>query len=174
MNNFRENAEDTQLNDAAEEKAYHEHYDRQIQALESAPAPAYSTRFIMKVVNNTEHDLDANKNTLGLSADNLATLQLPSGGISAYGQDFRYVQNPGARGKKIYHHSIQFGGMTVGALVEFGLRVKVEFGFLTPTVTPVRTCKVTSIGTTPIHCTARITRALNTDPFSFTIEVTLG
>ncbi|WP_434625588.1 hypothetical protein J3P84_20660 [Pseudomonas sp. Z1-29] len=174
MNNFPENPADTKPNDSAEEKAYHEHYDRQIQALESAKAPAHSTRFIMKVVNNTEHDLDANKNTLGLSADNLATLQLPSGGISVYGQDFRYVRNPGSRSKDIYHHCIQFGGMTVGAFVEFGLRVDTSFGLFAPTVTPVRICKIMSIGTTPINCTAHITRALSTDPYSFTMEVTLG
>ncbi|WP_434695620.1 hypothetical protein J3P89_21590 [Pseudomonas sp. Z1-14] len=174
MNNFPEDPADTKPNDSAEEKAYHEHYDRQIQALESAKAPAHSTRFIMKVVNNTEHDLDANKNTLGLSADNLATLQLPSGGISVYGQDFRYVRNPGSRSKDIYHHSIQFGEMDVGVFVEFGLRVETSFGLFAPTVTPVRICKVTTIGTLPINCTARITRALSTDPYSFTMEVTLG
>lgn len=174
MNNIPTNADDTQLDDLAEQNAYHEHYDRQIKALESAAAPAHSTRFILKVVNNTEHDLDANKNSLSLSADNLATLQLSPGSISAYGQDFRYVRNPGSRSKVIYNHYIVFGESTRRAHVEFGLRVDTSYGILMPTVTPVRTCKVTSIGSPPINCTARITRALDTDPYSFTMEVTLG
>lgn len=163
-----------QLTDSAEMETLHEHYDKQIQALEAAPSQEGKTRFILKVVNNSEHAFDVSEHSLNLNADILASLQLSDKDVTAFAQDFPYVRKLGSPSKTMYRHFIVFGDQTLGVRVEFGLRVNTSFGVFTPTIKPVRTCKVTSIGSIPVVCTARITRALPTDPYSFSMVVTLG
>ncbi|AXA55243.1 hypothetical protein ACNT2N_11470 [Pseudomonas thivervalensis] len=174
MNNPPHIPEQSQLAGSTEQETLHEYYDKQIQALEAAPSQQNKTRFILKVTNNSEHALNVSEHSLNLNADILASLQLSEKDVIAFAQDFPYVRKLGSPSKTLYRHFIVFGDQTLGARVEFGLRVNTSFGVFTPTITPVRTCKVTSIGSTPIACSARITRALQTDPYSFSMEVTLG
>jgi hypothetical protein len=156
------------------DEALNNYYTEQIRAAEAAPSRPDRTRFIMKVINLSEHDLDADANSLSLSEDILSPLQLSPGEVGAFIQDYRYSRELGSRSKDVFRHYIEFGDRTVGARVIFGLRINTAFGVLTPTVTPIRTCKVISIGSTPVKCAARITRALKAEPYSFTNEVLLG
>ncbi|WP_339475799.1 hypothetical protein [Pseudomonas sp. RL_5y_Pfl2_73] len=174
MSNTPQTTEQSQPTDSTELERLHEYYDKHIQALEAAPSQRNKTRFILKVINNSEQGLAVSEHSLNLNAEILASLQLSDKDVIAFAQDFPYIRNLGSPSKTLYRHFIVFGDQTRGARVEFGLRVNTTFGVFTPTITPVRTCKVTSIGATPIACTARITRELQTEPYSFSMEVTLG
>ncbi|MHC8298324.1 hypothetical protein [Pseudomonas sp. ZS1P83] len=73
----------------------------------------------------------------------------------------------------MFKHSILFGDQRLGFRVDFGLRVNATFGVFSPTLAPVRTNNVVSIGATSIQCTSRITRAEDDGPYSFSVEITL-
>jgi hypothetical protein len=67
-----------------------------------------------------------------------------------------------------------FGDEALGLRFDFGLRVNTSFGVISPTLTPIQTHKLTSIGTSPIQCTTQITRTVSEDPYGFTVELKLS
>lgn len=150
-----------------------EKVNQEVKAWERQRIKANQTRLIVKLKNNTSHAFDVGENNLSLTADERDYIKILPREIKAFHCDFDYSRQLGTPSKDMFKHSILFGDQRLGFRFDFGLRVNTTFGVFSPTLTPVRTNKVVSIGATPIQCTSRITRAEDDAPYSFSIEITL-
>ncbi|MBV4483984.1 hypothetical protein HU727_000100 [Pseudomonas sp. SWRI153] len=162
------------LNKLAAHARLDEKVNQEVKVWENQKIKSTQTRLIVKIKNTTSHTFDINKNSLALTVDEQDYLKILPQEIEAFHCDFTYSRQLGTPDKDIYKHFIIFGNESLGFRFDFGLRVNTSFGVFTPTLTPVRTSKVASIGTTPIKCTSQITRAEDNAPYSFSVEITLG
>ncbi|WP_413794397.1 MULTISPECIES: hypothetical protein [unclassified Pseudomonas] len=148
--------------------------NKQMQAWEQERINPGRTRLLVKLINHSDVDFEVGEHTLPLNADEQNLTQILPWDIQALKFDLAYARRLGSRSKEIFKHSIVFGDKDCGFRFDFGLRVNTSFGVISPTLTPVRTHKVTSIGMNPIQCTTRITRTANEEPYGFTLELTLS
>jgi hypothetical protein len=162
------------LKAAAEHANLENKVNNEVKAWESERTRSTQTRLVVKLINNTDHALAVGENSLNLSAREQDLIKILPWDIQAFHCDFTYSRQLGTPSKDMFKHFIVFGDQNLEFRFDFGLRVNTSFGVFTPTLTPVRTNKVTSIGATPIKCTTRITYAADEGPYSFTVEITLG
>ncbi|MHC8352533.1 hypothetical protein ACYZT7_25355 [Pseudomonas sp. RT4P38] len=151
-----------------------EKVNKEVQAWEQERPHSKRTRLVVKLINNTAHALAVGENNLNLSADERDSIKILPWDIQAFNCGFTYSRQLGTPSKDLIKHFIVFDDKDLGFRFDFGLSVKSSFGVFTPTLTPVRTNKVISIGATPIKCTTRITYAEDEGPYSFTVKITLG
>ncbi|WP_214512135.1 hypothetical protein [Pseudomonas brassicacearum] len=148
--------------------------NEQVQAWEQERINPNRTRLIVKLINHTDLDFEVGEHNLPLNADEQhPTLILPWD-IQTWKFDFAYTRRLGSSSREMFKHFIVFGDKEFGFRFDFGLRVNTSFGVISPTLTPVRTHILTSIGTSPIQCTTRITRTASEEPYGFTVELTLS
>ncbi|MGN8346765.1 hypothetical protein ACLEJQ_24490 [Pseudomonas sp. SMV71] len=146
--------------------------DQQIRAWQQEPIRASRTRFVIKLINHTDHTFAVSDHNLAFDTNELGALG--PWDIQALRFDFAYSRKLGSPSKDMFKHFIIFGDRDIACLLDFGLRVNTSFGTLSPTLTPVRTNRVTSIGATPIPCSTRFLHAASEEPYNFTVEITLG
>ncbi|CAH0300869.1 hypothetical protein [Pseudomonas brassicacearum] len=147
--------------------------DNRVQTWEREDIQPKRTRLVVQINNHTAHAFTANTSTIDLSASEQRFIDIRPWDFLTFKFDFIYSRGLGSRSKDIYRHFIKFGDNAVGFRLDVGLRVNSSFGVITPTLTPIRTHKVTSTGTTPVDCAARITYVASEEPYSFTLELTL-
>ncbi|CAN7142770.1 hypothetical protein ACFFQ5_06935 [Pseudomonas brassicacearum] len=165
----------TQMLKALMEKArQNDDVNRQLQAWRQESVRPNRSRFLVKLINHTDQPLEVGENDLSLNADEQAFMNILPWDIQALKFDFFYSRPLGSRSKDIFKRFIIFGDQALGFRFDFGLRVNTSFGVISPTLTPVRTNKVASIGTTPIKCVTRIIHSSNEEPYGFTVEITLS
>ncbi|AUM68694.1 hypothetical protein [Pseudomonas fluorescens] len=161
------------LNALLKQEKLNDDANQQIQAWQQEGIRPNRTRLIVKLVNHTDRALAVGENDVELDADERDFLSILPWDILAFKLDFKYSRQLGSRSKDMYRNFIVFGDRDCGFVFNFGLRVNTSFGVISSTLTPVRTNRVTSIGTKPIQCSTRITRAANDEPYGFTVEITL-
>ncbi|WLH11506.1 hypothetical protein PSH58_22050 [Pseudomonas hefeiensis] len=165
----------TQVLKALMEKArQNDEVNRQLQTWEQQSVRPNRSRFLVKLINHTDQPLEVGENNLSLDANEQAFMNILPWDIQALKFDFAYSRPLGSRSKDIFQRFIIFGDQTLGFRFDFGLRVNTSFGVISPTLTPVRTNKVSSIGATPIKCVTRITHSSSEEPYGFTVEITLS
>ncbi|MBA1376623.1 hypothetical protein [Pseudomonas brassicacearum] len=148
--------------------------NEQVKAWEQERINPNRTRIIVKLINHTDLDFDTGECTLQLNAGEQYPSQILPWDIQAWKFDLAYTRRLGSRSKDIFKHYIVFGDEALGFRFDFGLRVNTSFGVISPTLTPIQTHKLTSIGTSPIQCTTQITRTVSEDPYGFTVELKLS
>lgn len=161
------------LNALLKQEKLNDDANQQVQAWQQEGIRPNRTRLIVKLVNHTDRALAVGENDVELDADERDFLSILPWDILAFKLDFKYSRQLGSRSKDMYRNFIVFGDRDCGFVFNFGLRVNTSFGVISSTLTPVRTNRVTSIGTKPIQCSTRITRAANDEPYGFTVEITL-
>jgi hypothetical protein len=147
---------------------------QQVQAWEQERVNPGRTRLVVKLINHTDLDFEICEHNLQLNADEQHLTPIFPWDIQALKFDLAYTRRLGSRNKDMFKHFIVFGDKEFGFRFDFGLRVNTSFGVISPTLTPVRTHTLTSIGTSPIQCTTRITRTASEEPYGFTVELTLS
>ncbi|QKS82534.1 MULTISPECIES: hypothetical protein [Pseudomonas] len=148
--------------------------NQQVQAWEQERVNPGRTRLVVKLINHTDLDFEIGEHNLQLNADEQHLTPIFPWDIQALKFDLAYTRRLGSRNKDMFKHFIVFGDKEFGFRFDFGLRVNTSFGVISPTLTPVRTHTLTSIGTSPIQCTTRITRTASEEPYGFTVELTLS
>lgn len=148
--------------------------NQQVQAWEQERVNPGRTRLVVKLINHTDLDFEIGEHNLQLNADEQHLTPIFPWDIQALKFDLAYTRRLGSRSKDMFKHFIVFGDKEFGFRFDFGLRVNTSFGVISPTLTPVRTHTLTSIGTSPIQCTTRITRTASEEPYGFTVELTLS
>lgn len=148
--------------------------NKQVQAWEQEHINPNRTRVIVKLINHTDLDFEIGERTPQLNADEQHATQIRPWDIQAWKFDLAYTRRLGSRSKEMFKHFIVFGDEEFGFRFDFGLRVNTSFGVISPTLTPVRSHTLTSIGMSPIQCTTRITRTASEEPYGFTVELTLS
>jgi len=161
------------LNALLKQEKLNDDANQQIQAWQQEGIRPNRTRLIVKLINHSDRALAVGENDVELDADERDFLSILPWDILAFKLDFKYSRQLGSRSKDMYRNFIVFGDRDCGFVFNFGLRVNTSFGVISSTLTPVRTNRVTSIGTKPIQCSTRITRAANDEPYGFTVEITL-
>ena len=161
------------LNALLKQEKLNDDANQQIQAWQQEGIRPNRTRLIVKLINHSDRALAVGENDVELDADERDFLSILPWDILAFKLDFKYSRQLGSRSKNMYRNFIVFGDRDCGFVFNFGLRVNTSFGVISSTLTPVRTNRVTSIGTKPIQCSTRITRAANDEPYGFTVEITL-
>jgi hypothetical protein len=161
------------LNALLKQEKLNDDANQQIQAWQQEGIRPNRTRLIVKLINHSDRSLAVGENDVELDADERDFLSILPWDILAFKLDFKYSRQLGSRSKNMYRNFIVFGDRDCGFVFNFGLRVNTSFGVISSTLTPVRTNRVTSIGTKPIQCSTRITRAANDEPYGFTVEITL-
>jgi hypothetical protein len=161
------------LNALLKQEKLNDDANQQVQAWQQEGIRPNRTRLIVKLVNHTDRALAVGENDVELDSDERDFLSILPWDILAFKLDFKYSRQLGSRSKDMYRNFIVFGDRDCGFVFNFGLRVNTSFGVISSTLTPVRTNRVTSIGTKPIQCSTRITRAANDEPYGFTVEITL-
>ncbi|WP_434701126.1 hypothetical protein [Pseudomonas sp. D1-36] len=162
------------LNALIEKNKKNDEVDRKIQAWEQEKIRQDKTRLLVKIFNHTDQAFQFRENNLNLNAIDHDFFNIRRGDIQALKFDFSYVRTLRSRSKDMFQHFIVFGDKQCGFRFDFGLRVETSFGVFTPTLTPVRTLNVTSIGATPVNCTTRITHAAEGEPYGFTVEIVIS
>lgn len=148
--------------------------NEQVKAWEQERINPNRTRIIVKLINQTDLDFDVGERTLQMNAGEQYPTRILPWDIQAWKFDLAYTRRLGSRSKDIFKHYMVFGDETLGFRFDFGLRVNTSFGVISPTLTPIQTHKLTSIGTNPIQCTTQITRTASEDPYGFTVELKLS
>lgn len=157
-----------------EKASQNDKINKQIQAWEQERVDPNRTRLVVKLINHTDLDFEVSEHNLHSSADRQNFSAILPWDIQALKFDLAYSRRLGSRSKDMFKHFIVFGDEAFGFRFDFGLRVNTSFGVISPTLTPVRTHQVTSIGMSPIQCTTRITRTANEEPYGFTVELTVS
>jgi hypothetical protein len=147
--------------------------DNKVEIWEREDLHRNKTRLIIRINNYTHHAFAARTDNLDLSVDERNFIDLRPWDCMTFKIDYTYIRELGSRSKDIYRSFIDFGDDALGLRFDFGLRVNTSFGFFSPTLTPVRTARAMSTGTTPVNCSTRITHAPNAEPYRFTVELTL-
>lgn len=148
--------------------------NKEVQAWEQERLNPSRTRLVVKLINHTDLDFEVGEHNLQWNADEQHPTQILPWDIQAWKFDLAYTRRLGSPSKDMFKHFIAFGDKEFGFRFDFGLRVNTSFGVISPTLTPVRTHTLTSIGTSPIQCTTRITRTAREEPYGFTVELTLS
>ncbi|CAI8908581.1 BACK domain-containing protein [Pseudomonas sp. IT-P100] len=134
-----------------------------------------ATRVIVKLINNTPHTFKIAQTSLPLHTSERQSFQLPPRTKTALKFDFAYTYGyPWPKNKIMFNQFVDFIDQNVGVRFDLGMIMNKSFGVISPRHRATVKNTVTSIGSSRIDCSTRITRMAEEEPFSFEVEITLG
>lgn len=134
-----------------------------------------TTRVIVKLINNTPHTFKIAQTSLPLHTSERQSFQLPPRTKTALKSDFAYTYGyPWPKNKIMFNQFVDFIDQNVGVRFDLGMIMNKSFGVISPRHRATVKNTVTSIGSSRIDCSTRITRMAEEEPFSFEVEITLG
>jgi hypothetical protein len=149
--------------------------EQQIEHWRNQKADPKQTRVIIKIINNTPHSFKMAQTSLPLRQSERESFQLMPQEETAFKSEFAYTYAyPWPKNKIMFNQFIDFGDKTIGVRFDLGMIMNTSFGVITPTHKPSVKNTVTSIGTSRVNCSTKITHMSDEAPFNFEVEITLG
>jgi hypothetical protein len=134
-----------------------------------------NTRVIVKLINNTPHTFKIAQTSLPLRPSERESFLLRANAKTAIKSDFAYTYTaPWPKNKIMFNQFVDFIDQNVGVRFDLGMIMNKSFGVISPRHRATVKNTVTSIGSSKINCSTRITRMAEDQPFNFEVEITLG
>ena len=134
-----------------------------------------NTRVIVKLINNTPHTFKIAQTSLPLRPSERESFLLQAHAKTAIKSDFAYTYAaPWPKNKIMFNQFVDFIDQNVGVRFELGMIMNKSFGVISPRHRATVKNTVTSIGSSKINCSTKITRMAEDQPFNFEVEITLG
>lgn len=149
--------------------------NQKIEAWRHQDESSRNTRVIVKLLNNTPHSFNIAQTSLPLPKSERQSFQLSSHAKTAFKCDFAYTYGyPWPKNKVMFNQFVDFIDQNVGVRFDLGMIMSKGFGVISPTHRATVKNTVTSIGSSDINCSTKITSMAKDEPFSFEVEITLG
>jgi hypothetical protein len=134
-----------------------------------------NTRVIVKLINNTPHTFKIAQTSLPLRPSERESFLLQAHAKTAIKSDFAYTYAaPWPKNKIMFNQFVDFIDQNVGVRFELGMIMNKSFGVISPIHRATVKNTVTSIGSSKINCSTKITSMAEDQPFNFEVEITLG
>lgn len=134
-----------------------------------------TTGVIVKLINNTPHTFNMAQTSLPVSKSERQTFKLPPRTKTAFKCGFDYTYGyPWPKNKIMFNHFVDFMDQNVGVRFDLGMLMNTSYGVISPTHRATVKNTVTSIGSSKINCSTKITRMAEDQPFNFEVEITMG
>lgn len=133
------------------------------------------TRVIIKLINNTPHTFKIVQTSLPLHLSERQSFQIPPHTKTAFKCDFAYTYGyPWPKNKIIFNQFADFIDQNVGVRFDLGMIMNKSFGVISPRHRATVKNTVTSIGSSKVNCSTKITSMAEEEPFNFEAEINLG
>lgn len=134
-----------------------------------------NTRVIVKLINNTPHTFKIAQTTLPLQKSERQSFQLSPHTKTAFKSDFAYTYGyPWPKNKIMFNQFVDFIDQNVGVRFDLGMIMNKSFGVISPRHRATVKNTVTSMGSSRVNCSTKITRMAADEPFNFEVEITFG
>lgn len=149
--------------------------NQKIQAWQNQNQSSNNTRVIVKIINNTPQTFKIARTSFPLRQSELESFLLQPHAKTALKSDFAYTYAaPWPKNKIMFNQFVDFIDQNVGVRFELGMIMNKSFGVISPRHRATVKNIVTSIGSSKINCSTKITRMAEDQPFNFEVEITLG
>lgn len=134
-----------------------------------------STRVIVKLINNTPGAFNIARTSFPLRPSERESFLLAPHAKTAFKSNFAYTYAaPWPKNKIMFNQFVDFIDQDVGVRFDLGMIMNKSFGVISPRHRATIKNTVTSIGSSKINCSTRITSMGEDPPFNFDVEITLG
>jgi hypothetical protein len=134
-----------------------------------------TTCVIVKLINNTPHTFKIAQTSLPVSKSERQSFQLLPRTKTAFKCHFSYTYGyPWPKNKIMFNQFVDFIDQYAGIRFDLGMLMNASYGVISPRHRATLKNTVTSIGSSKIDCTTKITSMDEDVPFNFDVEITLG
>ena len=134
-----------------------------------------TTRVIVKFINKTPHTFKMAQTSLPLRPSERESFLLRPHPKTAFKADFAYTYAaPWSKNKIMFNQFADFIDQNVGVRFDLGMIMDKSFGVISPRHRATVKNTVTSIGSSKVNCSTKITSMAEEEPFNFEVEITLG